>query len=54
MNNFGITELCIIYGRQTVYKLSFKKNERWFSALLERTPRLRVFISDPLHRRLQN
>ena len=44
---------CIIFSLQTVYKLSHIKNERRFLALVERTPLLRVFISDPLHHRFQ-
>ena len=43
----------IIFSLQTVYKLSHIKNERRFLALVERTPLLRVFISDPLHHRFQ-
>lgn len=43
----------ITFSLQTVYKLSHIKNERRFLALVERTPLLRVFISDPLHHRFQ-
>ena len=44
----------IIFRLQTVYKLSHIENERRFLALVERTPLLHLFVSDPLHCRLQN